>query len=109
EDGDAGAMRTMVLSYQTWQRRYAGNTNIIGQTLTEPYAGETIRIVGIAPPGFTYPVGTEAWLITPTDFTLQVDIVAHIASTATPESARAALNALMQRINPFASEPRPNA
>jgi predicted permease len=109
DDSDPGAMPTMVLSYQAWQRRYAGNTNIIGQTLTEPYTGEPVRIVGVAPPGFTYPAGTEVWRITPPDFALQVDIIARIASNATPPSARAALNALMQRINPFAADRQANA
>ncbi|MDB4873916.1 MAG: permease [Gemmatimonadetes bacterium] len=109
EDGLAGAMQTMVLSYSVWQRRYAGSPNIIGQTVTVPFTGEPLRIVGIAPPGFTYPAGTEAWRVTPPNFALQVDIVARIANTATPASARAALNALIQRINPFATEPRANA
>jgi putative ABC transport system permease protein len=109
EDGGAGAMQAMVLSYSVWQRRYAGSPNVIGQTVTVPFTGEPLRIVGIAPPGFTYPAGTEAWRVTPPNFALQVDIVARIASTATPASARAALNALIQRINPFATEPRANA
>jgi predicted permease len=109
DDGGPGKMQTMVLSYHAWQRRYPGNKNVIGQTLTEPYTGDRIRIVGIAPPGFTYPAGTEAWLITPPDFNLQVDIVARIASTADPARGRIALNALMQRINAFATEPRADA
>jgi putative ABC transport system permease protein len=109
QDGEAGAMQTMVLSYQAWQRRYGGSANVVGQTLAEPYTGDPVRIVGIAPPGFAYPAGTEVWRITPPGFTQQVDIVARTAGNATPASARAALNALMRRINPFATEPRANA
>jgi putative ABC transport system permease protein len=108
-DGDVGATRTIVLSYQTWQRRYGGSTKIIGQTLTLPYGGTPLRIVGVAPAGFTYPSGSDAWQVMPSDFTLQVDIVARIANNATVATARAALNALIQRMNPFGAEPIPNA
>lgn len=109
EDGDRGAIETIVLSYQTWQRRYGGSAGIVGKTLTEPYSRAPVRIVGVAPPAFTYPVGTEAWRILPSDFTAQVDIVARIRNDASPADARTALNALMQRLNPFGTEPRADA
>ena len=55
--------------------------------------GDPVRIVGVAPPGFTYPAGTEAWLVwkSDRDYRAQVDIVARIANDATPkECARGA-------------------
>ncbi|HEY4306715.1 MAG TPA: ABC transporter permease [Gemmatimonadaceae bacterium] len=106
EDGEPGATPTIVLSYQVWQRRFGSSSAIVGQTIVEPYTGDNIRIVGIAPPGFTYPAGTEAWLVWKADTALaplQVDIIARIANDATPQTARAALNALIQRVNPFAA------
>ena len=56
-------MMAIVLSYQTWQRHFGGNPSIIGRSLIEPFSGDPIRVVGVAPPGFTYPTGFEAWLV----------------------------------------------
>jgi putative ABC transport system permease protein len=103
-DGDAGVVPTMVLSYQAWMRRFGGDPRIVDRKVIEPYSGDPIRIVGIAPPGFAYPSGTDVWLVLPDTFKLQVDIVARIARTATAPTARAALNARIQHLNPFANE-----
>jgi putative ABC transport system permease protein len=109
QDGDeaVGATSSIVLSYQAWMRRFGGDAVIAGKTLTDPYSGKPVRIVGVAPPGFTYPAGTEAWRVIPADFTAQVDIVARIATNVTPDAASKALYALMQRSNPFASNVNP--
>ncbi|MDP9226512.1 MAG: ABC transporter permease, partial [Actinomycetota bacterium] len=40
-----------VLSYDAWQRRFAGNPAIVGTTLT--IAGRLVTVIGVAPPGFT--------------------------------------------------------
>ena len=49
-DNLKGAAMTAVMSYQTWQRDYAGDSSIVGSTFwvnTKP-----VTIVGIAPAGF---------------------------------------------------------
>ena len=94
-DGDeaVGATPSVVLSYQAWMRRFGGDASIAGKTLSDPYFGKPIRIVGVAPPGFTYPGGTEAWKVIAADFTSQVDIVARIADDVTPAAASKALYA----------------
>ena len=49
---------TMVLSYQTWQRRYGGERDHHRPDAQPTVSrGAPLRIVGVAPPGFTYPVG----------------------------------------------------
>ncbi len=54
EDRVPGAKAVTVLSYATWQKSFAGDPGVIGQTVTlnsRPYT-----IVGVAPKGF---IGTE--------------------------------------------------
>ena len=55
------APRTVLLSYSAWQRRYSGNPNILGQTVT--LSGTQNIIVGVLPPEFHFaPVASaEYW------------------------------------------------
>jgi len=105
EDGRTGASPVIVLSFGAWRRHFGGDSSVIGRTLLLPYEEKHARIVGVAPPGFEYPAGAEAWLPWPADSnwrTLQVDIVARLARGATAANARDALLAMWQRRNPFA-------
>lgn len=62
EEGDAapGRDRLVVLSHAAWRDRFASDPDIVGRVISldeEPYA-----VVGIAPPGFTFPNReTELW------------------------------------------------
>lgn len=51
EDDTSGAPPAAVLSYAYWQRRYAGDTAVIGQTLR--IGGVAVTIVGVSPRGFS--------------------------------------------------------
>jgi len=102
EDGAVGAPPVIVLSYAAWRRRFGGNPAIVGHALTMPYTQQRAEIVGVAPAGFEFPAGADAWIPLHTDFTAQVDIVARLAPGITAEAARAGLLALTQRVNPFA-------
>ena len=106
EDGRRGAPTVIVLSHAAWVRYFGGDAAVVGRTLTVPYTEEQARIVGIAPPGFTYPAGAEAWLPIPFDFTAQIDIIVRLAPNATLDAARQAVFTLTQRSNPFASTSR---
>ncbi|HSO75179.1 MAG TPA: ABC transporter permease [Blastocatellia bacterium] len=59
EDGRAGATRVAVVSHGFWQRRFAGEPNLIGKALT--LSGQAVTIVGIAPPGLKTD-RVELWL-----------------------------------------------
>lgn len=62
-DGDEkdGAPRVAVLSYGLWQRRYGGEANVIGQTVTLDHTD--YDVVGVAPPEFDFPrKGTDVWV-----------------------------------------------
>ena len=49
-----------MLSDGLWRSRYAADPGIIGRTLT--LSGQPYTVIGVAPPGFTYPGNAVAWL-----------------------------------------------
>jgi putative ABC transport system permease protein len=50
EEGELGAPRVLILSDAFWKERFAGRTDVIGQTLH--VNEEPCTIVGVVPPGF---------------------------------------------------------
>jgi putative ABC transport system permease protein len=59
EEDTPGRDALVLLSYGLWQRRFGGNSNVIGQTVN--LDGSQCTIVGIMPAGFQYPEGAELW------------------------------------------------
>ncbi len=64
-----GRARVAVISYGLWQRRFGGTPDVIGKHLPGQLA--SFEVVGVMPPGFSYPVDTyllgvreptEVWL-----------------------------------------------
>ncbi|MGH9162298.1 MAG: ABC transporter permease [Vicinamibacteraceae bacterium] len=54
---------TVIISYALWQRLFGGAPDVIGRTLTFDSIWRTRHtVVGVMPPGFTYPDGTETWV-----------------------------------------------
>jgi len=62
EDGQAGAPIVIVLSHAAWVRRFNADVGVVGRTLAMPYTQAPARIIGVAPPGFSYPDHTDAWM-----------------------------------------------
>ena len=52
EDDRPDSPRVVVLGHGLWQRRFGGDENLIGQTLS--LNGQTYTVVGILPPGFKF-------------------------------------------------------
>jgi putative ABC transport system permease protein len=52
-----GSDKVAVISHSLWQRRFGGQTNIIGQSITINH--ECNVVIGVMPPGFNFPRGTE--------------------------------------------------
>lgn len=101
EDGDQDKPLVVVLSYAAWRRTFGGDANIIGRSFVAAYDGSRHTIVGVAPPGFEYPAGADAWQPFTRKMTAQVDIVARLASGASLSSARAELLSIARATNPF--------
>jgi putative ABC transport system permease protein len=56
EDEVEGRGNVAVISYALWQRRFAGSPDVIGAHL--PGQQASFEVVGVMPPGFSYPVDT---------------------------------------------------
>ena len=101
EDDVKGAPHVMVISYDTWRRRFGGDSAIVGHRVRSPLYQWSYTIVGVAPPGLDYPAGVGAWSPLETFGAPQVvDLVARLAPGATPAAAGAELYAMMQRLHP---------
>jgi predicted permease len=65
-DSAPGAAEVVVIGYGLWQRRFAGNAGIVGQTLL--VNGRPREVVGVMPEGFRLPLDylnerpTELWI-----------------------------------------------
>ena len=55
-----GGPKTVVIGYGLWQRAFGGNRAVLGKTLH--VFGLAPVVIGIMPPGFSYPEKTELWL-----------------------------------------------
>ena len=57
DEDQPGKEPVAVIGHGLWQRRFGGDPNIINQEIT--LNGVTRTIIGVMPPGFTYPKGAE--------------------------------------------------
>ena len=58
-DSDAApGSRVVMLSHETWLRRFGGSQDIVGKTMSMD--GEGYEIAGVMPKGFSFPRGLEA-------------------------------------------------
>ena len=57
-----GGERAAVLSHGVWQRRFGGDSLVVGTPVM--LDGVSHTVVGIASPEFDYPAGTEVWIAT---------------------------------------------
>lgn len=61
DEAGPGSPRVVVLSFRLWQRRFSGDSSVIGRRIT--LDGLATEIVGVMPRTFQYPsAGVEAWV-----------------------------------------------
>src|SRR5262252_4751858 len=58
-DAQLGHDDVLLLSHNFWQRRFGGDPNVVGSTIT--IDGHNATVAGIMPKGFNYPAGAEVW------------------------------------------------
>jgi putative ABC transport system permease protein len=117
EEEQPGTDKVAVISHALWMRRFGGDTNLLGQSIT--INGERRTVVGIMPPGFSFPPGAEMpslynflplpelWLplAEPSDFwhhdenrvNRTLIAIARIKSNVTLAQAQSEMNALAMR------------
>ena len=60
EEDQPGHDQSVILSYSIWQRRFAGDDSIVGQSIT--IDGKVHVVVGVMPPDFEFPdADTQIW------------------------------------------------
>ena len=60
EEETYGRHHVVLLSYECWRKRFGGDTNILGQSLT--LNGELYQVIGVMPPRMQYPEpNLEVW------------------------------------------------
>jgi putative ABC transport system permease protein len=111
--GEARA-RTVVLSYQLFQRRFGADPAIVGQTVR--LDGERYEVVGVAREGFDYPYGSDLWAPLSLDAktaarrdTHYLDVIGKLRPGVTLSDAQTELdlvNRRLQREHPITNEGR---
>ena len=59
DDGRPNATRTVILSHALWLRRFNADPGILGTTLR--LEGAPHEVIGVMPPRFVVPYGSEVW------------------------------------------------
>ena len=59
DEADA-APPVVVIGYQAWQRRFGGDSNIVGRTVR--LSGVSRTVVGVMPEGFEFPTDHQFWI-----------------------------------------------
>jgi predicted permease len=57
DDNQPGHDKVAVISHAFWQSMFAGSTDVLARSL--PLNGVSYRIVGVMPPAFEYPLGSD--------------------------------------------------
>ncbi|MEA3246378.1 MAG: ADOP family duplicated permease [Gemmatimonadota bacterium] len=69
DEEQASGNRVAVISYDCWNRRFGLDPGVVGRTIDLDSVPTTV--IGVMPPGFTYPFGGDAWLpVAPVESTL---------------------------------------
>jgi len=58
-ESGAGSDELVVLSYGIWRRHFVSNPDVVGSPIQ--LDGRTYTVIGIAPPSFDFPHGTDMW------------------------------------------------
>jgi predicted permease len=111
EDDRASAAPAAVLSHRYWQKRFGSDAGVVGRQIN--LNGVPFTVVGVSPPGFngTMQVGSSPDVTIPVTWESQVNtersrmaggtwwlrVMARLKEGATPEQARAALDAVFRQ------------
>src|SRR5262245_21041037 len=115
EEDQLEGNRVALLSYEYWQRRFAGDPNVIGRTLTvDTFGRRDYTIAGVMQPGFRFPGLTEIWLPVGWDGIPRarrgnwLSVIARLKDGASLTQAQAEMNLIQSRIGQRHSEASSN-
>lgn len=106
EEYEAGREQVIVLSHGLWQRRFGGDPNVVGRTLT--LDDRLYTVVGVMPPAFSlhlFDRPEEMWSpqVLTEDLRRQrratyLKVIARLKPGATPEGARAEMDGIAAQL-----------
>ena len=101
-EGQSGNDRVVILGYGLWQRRFAGDPDIVGKTVMVNLEPHTV--VGVMARGFAFPERGQAWLPFVPDLSeprgnrQYAGAIGRLAPGATVASAQRDLDGIMERL-----------
>jgi len=102
-EDSVGAEPVVVIGFDLWQSQFAGDENVLKQTLR--INGDSHRIIGVMPQGYLFPHSAQIWLPLAVDATKlprsnSVDIrgLAHLNEGFSEDDVNAELSVIMSRL-----------
>ena len=99
DDGTAGSQPVAIVSHRFWQTALGGDSAFAGRLLRA--AGESFPVVGVMPPGFSFPADVDLWVTSyddnPHRTTHNWSVIGRLGPGATIASASAEVDALLAR------------
>jgi putative ABC transport system permease protein len=105
EEDSASEDRRAVLSYEFWKRTYGADPSLPGKKIT--LNGATHTVVGIAPPGFSFPPEdqVDVWTVLPRSLLSFADrsqrsyrVAGKLRPGVTPQEAQSAMDVITERL-----------
>jgi putative ABC transport system permease protein len=99
----AGGAQAVILSDGLWRRRFGGDPQVMGRTLT--LGGQSRTVIGIMPPGFRFAGEADLWLPLALNVaeqlsrkqSVRVRVIARLKPGVTPEATRSDLSVILGR------------
>lgn len=111
EEDVPGGPKVVVLSHRFWQRRYAGDPAVVGQTIQ--LNGQAHSVLGIMPSSFDFSVGTEElWIpsaFTPEQRAQHDEHYLTVYGRLSDGVSMAAAESMLKEVQRVLSERHPNA
>ena len=103
DDLQEGRDAVAVLSYELWQRRFAGDLKVINSKVT--LSGEATTVIGVMPAGFAYPADAELWTGLPLNPAEQprdnrwINVVGRLKPGVSLSQAQTEMDTISQRLS----------
>jgi len=103
EEDKLGGPPVAILSDSLWRRRFGGDPQVIGRSIT--LGGQSRTVVGVMPYGFRFPEDSDLWLPLALNVTqelsrqrqIHLSVLARLKPSVTREFARADLSVIFER------------
>lgn len=95
EDATPGGEGAVVLSHRVWRERFEADAGMVGRAVE--LHGRSMRVVGVAPPGFDLPAGAEMWMCLPEQgLAAELEVLGRLRPGVTLSQARAELQGVVR-------------